>query len=146
MTKLKLSSYDGTEEQGEDIETTSGGNINVLSKYPMYVDGKRVSPADYYHNADATPPKKNWFDTLSGDVKKLQDSGVVDAGKSIYDSAKGKGGKPTDSTITPPTTIALAHPADEKAKRGMGLPVKIAIGVAVAVAVYFGYKHFTKKK
>jgi len=121
------------------MRTLTKDGITITTKYPIYFDDARQSPEDYYLNNDGKG--KDFLEKVANAEKKLQDTGIIDASRSILDSVRGGQSHTTDSTVTPPVVVSVAPE-----KKKMTTTTKVLIGVGVAVVLYFGYKHFSKHK
>lgn len=107
------------------MQTITENGIKVTTKYPVFINKKKVSPTSYY--ANATGDGKALIDKAQANLDKLNQSGILELGQSIVDTVQGKG-KKTDSTVNP-STVVQKKPVPEE-KKGMSTMTKYVIGAA----------------
>lgn len=125
------------------MQTITENGVKVVTKYPVFINKRKVSPVSYY--ANATGDGKSLIEKAQANLDKLNQSGILELGQSISDTIKGKG-KKTDSTVNP-APAAENKPVVEEKKKGMSTMTKyVLVAAGVGVVAFFGYKYFNKKK
>jgi hypothetical protein len=117
--------------------------MKVLTSYPVVINNKRVSPRDYYLNADNQPTQQQieeqkkkglTWDKVKGTWVKAKESGLLDSIISFI----------TPTQTAPVSSPPQSEPINTPAKEGLSKGAKIGLivgGLAVVGAIiYFATK------